>query len=56
MYICTLIAFSIGAPWKKPFYTNMPFMIILAISLAYSIIIVVVPEARLPVFYLEYVT
>ena len=54
MYISTLIAFSIGGPWKKPFFTNLPFMIILAVSLTYAIIIVVVPEARIPVFFLEY--
>lgn len=54
MYIFTLIAFTIGQPWKKPFFTNLPFMIVLFISITYSIIIVMVPAARIPIFNVEY--
>jgi len=54
MYIFTLIAFTIGQPWKKPFFVNKPFMIVLFISLAYSSIIVMVPEARLSLFKVEF--
>jgi cation-transporting ATPase 13A3/4/5 len=50
MYIFTLISFTIGRPWKKPFYTNKPFMLVLFISLTYSILIVMIPQARLAVF------
>jgi magnesium-transporting ATPase (P-type) len=54
MYIFTLIAFTIGRPWKKPFYTNKPFMVVLFISLTYSILIVILPLARLAVFEVKY--
>jgi hypothetical protein len=54
MYIFTLIAFTIGRPWKKPFHTNKPFMIVLFISLAYSILIAIVPDSRLAVFSVQY--
>ncbi len=54
MYIFTLIAFTIGEPWKRSFYTNIPFMIVLVLSLAYSIIIVVVPDSRLALFKVVY--
>jgi len=56
MYIFTLIAFTIGEPWKKPFFTNIPFMIVLAIALIYSIIIVIAPSARIPLFDIEYMS
>jgi|LakMenE01Jun11ns_1017448.scaffolds.fasta_scaffold9838569_2 hypothetical protein len=49
-----LIAFTIGRPWKKPFFVNIPFMIVLLFSLTYSSIIVMVPEARLSVFGLDF--
>lgn len=54
MYIFTLISFTIGRPWKKPFFTNKPFMIVLFISITYSILIVIVPDARLAVFNVKY--
>jgi magnesium-transporting ATPase (P-type) len=54
MYIFTLIAFTIGRPWKKPFYTNKPFMVVLILSLTYSILIVILPQARLAVFQVKY--
>jgi hypothetical protein len=54
MYIFTLISFTIGRPWKKPFFTNKPFMVVLFISLAYSILIVIVPSSRLELFKVQY--
>lgn len=56
MYIFTLISFTIGRPWKKPFVTNKPFMLVLFISLVYSILIVIVPDARLAVFNVEFLS
>lgn len=50
MYIFTFLAFSISKPWRKEFYTNIPFSICFVLILAYSIIITVVPQARLSIF------
>lgn len=47
MYIFSFIAFSISKPWRKQFWTNIPFMIIFAFAFSYSILIVIVPAARL---------
>ena len=48
------MAFSISRPWRKEFYTNIPFMIVLLLVLSYSIVIIVVPQARLFLFELSY--
>jgi len=50
MYIFTVIAFSIGEPWKKPFYTNFCFMISLTIILTYFILVCAAPVTRLGAF------
>lgn len=50
MYISTLMAFSISKPWRKEFYTNVWFMVVLLVVLTYSIIIIVVPKSRLSLF------
>jgi magnesium-transporting ATPase (P-type) len=50
MYIFTLLAFSISKPWRKDFYTNPLFMIVLIVMLSYSLIMIVVPGARLALF------
>lgn len=54
MYIFTVLAFNIGAPWRKPFFTNLPFMVSLTIILTYAILICVVPVTRLGVFQIVY--
>ena len=50
MYIMTLLAFSISKPWRKYFFTNPFFMIVLIIMLTYSLVMIVVPGARLEIF------
>jgi magnesium-transporting ATPase (P-type) len=50
MYIMTLLAFSISKPWRKEFFTNPFFMGVLLFVLTYSLVMIVVPEARLSIF------
>lgn len=50
MYIFSLLAFSIAKPWRKNFWTNLPFMIVLFIAFTYCVLITVVPDSRLVVF------
>lgn len=40
MYIMTLLAFSISKPWRKDFYTNPAFMVVLVIMLGYSLVMI----------------
>ena len=47
LYLFTVLAFSIGGPWRKPFFTNIPFMVVFVFIITYSIVIVMVPAARL---------
>lgn len=54
MYIFSLLAFSISKPWRKEFYTNVAFMVVLFIVGAYSILLVIVPESRLSIFEVSY--
>jgi len=54
MYIFSFLAFSISKPWRKEFWTNIPFMIVLVIVFVYSVLICVVPDARLGIFELSY--
>ena len=56
LYLFTMIAFSIGAPWRKPFFTNIPFMIVFVVIITYTILIVVVPGARLDAFQIGYIS
>lgn len=46
IYVFTLLAFSISRPWRKEFYTNVPFTILLVAVLALSTVLVLVPESR----------
>lgn len=52
--LSTLIAFNIGQPWKKSFYTNKIFIFIFAFVFIYSIVIILVPSARLTDFMLDF--
>jgi len=52
MYIFTAIAFSSGHPWRKPFFTNVFFMIILVIVLVYAILILAAPVTRFSQFFI----
>jgi hypothetical protein len=52
MYIFTAIAFSIGRPWRKPFFTNIFFMIAFVLVLIYSILILAAPVTRFSQFYI----
>jgi hypothetical protein len=56
MYLATLVAFTLGEPWKKPFYTNKIFMVVLIIIVTYSILIVVVPASRISDFQIDYMS
>lgn len=43
IYVFTLMAFSISRPWRKEFYTNIPFTILLVLTLALSTILIILP-------------
>jgi cation-transporting ATPase 13A3/4/5 len=43
IYIFTLLAFSISRPWRKEFFTNVPFTVLLVLVLALSTVLVIVP-------------
>lgn len=47
MYIFTLLAFSVSKPWRKEFYTNVPFLIVLILVLAFSSAIILFPNFRI---------
>lgn len=47
MYIFTLLAFSVSKPWRKEFYTNFPFVIVLTLVLAFSSAIIIFPYFRI---------
>ena len=44
MYIISVLAFSISHPWRKQFWTNIPFLIVTAIAITANILICMVPE------------
>lgn len=50
MYLFSVLAFSIDYPWKRPFWTNWIFMLVYCIIFIYSVLICMVPEARIPLF------
>jgi magnesium-transporting ATPase (P-type) len=54
MYIFSLLAFSISKPWRKEFYTNVPFMIVLVLVFGYSVLLAIVPDARISIFKLDW--
>ena len=54
MYIFSLLAFSISKPWRKEFYTNVPFMVVLVIVFTYSVLLTIVPDARISIFNLSW--
>jgi len=56
MYIATLLAFSISKPWRQHFFTNPLFMVVLTIIGVYSLVMIVVPDARLPIFKITYLS
>jgi len=56
MYLATLVSFTLGEPWKKSFYTNKFFMVVLVIVVTYSILIVVVPASRISGFQIDFMT
>lgn len=56
MYVATLLAFSISKPWRKPFFTNPFFMVVLIIIGTYNLIMIVVQEARLAIFSISYMS
>lgn len=49
MLLFSVLAFTIDYPWKKKFYTNWLFMVVFCIIFAYSGILVMVPQARIPI-------
>lgn len=55
LYLFTVLAFSIGGPWRKPFFTNIPFMVVFVFIITYTIVIVMVPAARLDGFQIMYI-
>lgn len=56
MYLFTVVAFCIGEPWKKPFYTNKLLVISLLIVFIYCILVIVVPATRWEKFMIVYMT
>lgn len=56
MYMFSLLAFSISKPWRREFFTNVPFMCVLIVVLTYSILLVICPAARIVIFQLDWMT
>jgi len=54
MYLATMVAFNIGQPWKKSFFTNKFFMGVFIFVFTYSVLICIVPAARLADFGLDF--
>jgi hypothetical protein len=54
MYLFTMVAFNLGQPWRKPVYTNIPFVLWLTVVLGYSSIMIMVPAARWSGFEVQY--
>jgi hypothetical protein len=54
MYLFTMLAFNIGQPWRKVVFTNVFFMIVFVVIILYSSLIVMVPDTRIPDFFLSY--
>jgi phage shock protein PspC (stress-responsive transcriptional regulator) len=52
MYVFSVVAFSISKPWKKEFFTNPLFMVVLIVIFAYNVLICVVPQSRIPDFFI----
>lgn len=47
IYFFTVIAFTVSKPWRKEFYTNIPFTAALFLSMGYSSAMIVMPNIRL---------
>jgi len=43
MYVFSVLAFCISKPWKKYFFTNLPFMIVLTLNFTYDVLVCLVP-------------
>ena len=56
LYIFSFVAFSISKPWRKEFFTNVPFMVVFVVSFSYSVLLALVPGSRLPGFELSYMS
>lgn len=55
MYLFTLLAFNIGEPWRRNIFTNIPFMGVFVFIIIYTILIVFVPDTRIPDFFLIHI-
>lgn len=54
IYTLGSLAFIIAYPWRKPFYTNVLLMIVVVLTLGYSTIMVIFPEASWDQFLITY--
>jgi magnesium-transporting ATPase (P-type) len=54
LYLSSIIISAITEPWRKPLYTNVPFVVTFLIVTAYSVFIVVLPPVRVTFFEISY--
>lgn len=50
IYIGVILAFSIGKPFRRPFYTNIWFSVNIIILEIYAVLMALFPSTRLPWF------
>ncbi len=53
LYLISVLAFNISAPWRKEIHTNLPLCIVTILAFTYNLIIAIVPNARLSLFQLD---
>jgi hypothetical protein len=53
IYLASVLAFNISAPWRKEVYTNFPLVLVILLTLSYNTIIAVIPAARPSIFRLD---
>lgn len=54
IYLVSVLAFSISHPWRKQFYTNIPFVIVTLLALIYNILCCMVPALDWSLFNLKH--
>lgn len=53
LYLISVLAFNISAPWRKEVQTNIPLCIVTILAFTYNLIIAIIPDARLSLFQLD---
>jgi len=51
LYLAAIISFTVGKPFRKPFYTNIWFTLNVILLELYQILIAFFTDIRIPLFY-----